>query len=377
MAAPLLNSARNLVLGDPVDLIPIESVLIDRSRRLGTGGAGVVFAGELTGIPVAVKFFAACDEEEALKRVEREVQIQQRVRDPRVLAVFGWARLYHPDLPDGTPRSTAIVMELAPAGSLASLINSGGGFAAFPLTARLKLLWQVAAVLTRLHSGNINVHPAEEREEGFGTPAVSRRGLAEAGVIVHGDLKPANILLSSDGAGGYFPKLADFGLSTVRGAQSGDTLVGPNRGQGTAAYQCPSLRDGLPYVAQTDVYALGIVVWETLLGEVPYADFKEEVQAGLPRGHVPSHAWNYRLLEAVRGAQLRPDAERMAAVCRAQGLPEVGVAELVRLVRACWEPSLEARIPAGVVADRLREVMLLLPHMHAYGARDGAADLHM
>ena len=101
MAAPLLNSARNLVLGDPVDLIPIESVLIDRSRRLGTGGAGVVFAGELTGIPVAVKFFAACDEEEALKRVEREVQIQQRVRDPRVLAVSAGLAYTTPTCPMG------------------------------------------------------------------------------------------------------------------------------------------------------------------------------------------------------------------------------------------------------------------------------------
>jgi serine/threonine-protein kinase len=85
--------------------------------------------------------------------------------------------------------------------------------------------------------------------------AVHARGL------VHRDVKPANIMLTSSGA-----KVVDFGISAV----AGDTSEGPGQVYGTPAYLAPERLDGGPADAASDVYALGLVLYRTLTGDLPW-----------------------------------------------------------------------------------------------------------
>jgi serine/threonine protein kinase len=86
-------------------------------------------------------------------------------------------------------------------------------------------------------------------------------------LIVHRDLKPGNILVTKEGA----PKLLDFGLGRVLDAEAGEeetTLTGfPLM---TPAYASPEQVRGEPYTVSSDVYSLGVILYELLSGRRPY-----------------------------------------------------------------------------------------------------------
>jgi hypothetical protein len=84
---------------------------------------------------------------------------------------------------------------------------------------------------------------------------------AHQGGVVHRDVKPANILLSPDGR----VLVADFGI-----AKAGGDLTTTNTTLGTAKYLAPEQVEGKPVDARSDVYALGIVLYETLCGRPPF-----------------------------------------------------------------------------------------------------------
>lgn len=81
--------------------------------------------------------------------------------------------------------------------------------------------------------------------------------------VIHRDVKPGNVLLTTDG----FVKLADFGI-----AKSTDTLDHTQTGLiiGTPAYLAPERLEGRAATAQSDLYALGVVLYEALTGERPF-----------------------------------------------------------------------------------------------------------
>jgi serine/threonine-protein kinase len=144
--------------------------------------------------------------------------------------------------------------------------------------------------------------------------------LHEAG-IVHRDLKPGNIIVNADGKA----MLTDFGLAKGRAYT---VLTKPGQVMGTLDYLAPELIRGEPATPQTDVYALGCVAFECLVGRAPFAD-KSLFQVGLAHLEEPPP----------NPVELRSEAD-----------PQVSNAVLTAL-----EKSPEARPQsAGAYADLLR-----------------------
>jgi eukaryotic-like serine/threonine-protein kinase len=106
-------------------------------------------------------------------------------------------------------------------------------------------------------------------------PTVLRiaRGVAEALAVVHAaglvhrDVKPSNILLRADGQ----PVLTDFGLAAAFAELRGARLTPPETLVGTADYIAPEAITGGKVDARADIYALGVVLYEMLVGYVPFA----------------------------------------------------------------------------------------------------------
>jgi predicted Ser/Thr protein kinase len=90
---------------------------------------------------------------------------------------------------------------------------------------------------------------------------------AHSQLVVHRDLKPGNILITPDGT----PKLLDFGIAKLLGADGGiQELTIAGLGQMTPAYASPEQINGGRLTTATDVYSLGVVLYEFLTGQLPY-----------------------------------------------------------------------------------------------------------
>jgi hypothetical protein len=101
--------------------------------------------------------------------------------------------------------------------------------------------------------------------------------------VVHRDIKPGNILCGSDGR----VRVTDFGLSHVgdaaHGSRSPATKTGPRLVPGTALYMAPEQRRGRPVDPRSDLFSLGIVLFEMLTGELPTGcDLPGEVASRVP-----------------------------------------------------------------------------------------------
>lgn len=207
------------------DLGTLEGIAIE--ALIGGGGMGVVYRGrdQRLGRAVAVKFLRQFDGGPGVERFLRESRAAARLSHDHLVPVYssGLAR-------DGRPW---LVMPLIEGESLRERIAHG------------TLESRVAASITR--------------EIAIGLAAVHAAGL------VHRDVKPANILLDrQDGRA----KLTDFGL--VR-AETDATLTGTNVLCGTPEYMSPEqASDPASRDPRTDIYSLGITLYECLTGSTPF-----------------------------------------------------------------------------------------------------------
>ncbi|MFJ5144604.1 serine/threonine-protein kinase [Curtobacterium sp. NPDC088465] len=248
---------------------------------LGHGGMASVYRAvdEQLGREVAVKVFriGAVDHGERA-RAEAEMHTLAALRSPSLVT------LYDAALDDGNGDSY-LVMELVPGSDLDTRLREG------PLdtTTTARTGAQVAEGLAAVHAQG----------------------------IVHRDVKPANVLLESDG---QHVKLADFGIALLRDAAR---VTGTGTVIGTAAYISPEQVLGREVTGQADVYALGLVLLQCLTGARPFPGTAvESATARLTRGpdidqHLPT-AW--RTLLHVMTAQdpaERPTAAEAARRLRA------------------------------------------------------------
>ena len=197
---------------------------------LGRGGMAEVRAGTDLRLqrPVAIKFLLPemAAREDIRRRFEAEACAAASLSDPHAVAVYDTGE--H----DGLPY---IVMERLPGETLADRIATGPQDPAWVR----QLAGEVLAAL----------------------------GAAHAAGLVHRDVKPGNILITADN----HVKIADFGIAKSLEASDGSLdLTGTGQLLGTPAYLPPERLDGGPATAQSDLYSLGVVLYEALTGRCPF-----------------------------------------------------------------------------------------------------------
>ncbi len=196
-------------------------------RKIGSGGIGVVYAAEhvTLGHEVAVKILrgAAARDGGEIARLRREAYIQVHVEHPNVVRVLDLDQM-----PDG---SIYVVMERLLGRSLADKLARDG-------------------LVAPGHAVTVFTHVCRALD------AAHRKG------VVHRDLKPGNIFLCEDGVA----KVLDFGMSKLATAES---LTQTGYTLGTPEYMAPEQCIGAQVESRTDIYALGVMMYEALTGELP------------------------------------------------------------------------------------------------------------
>lgn len=259
--------------------------------RIEVGGMAAVWRArdELLGRPVALKLLADRYVDEGLHHlVHREARATARLSHPHVAAVHDYAEAV---APDGTVRPF-VVMELLSGESLAARLTRG------------PLAWPEAAAI--------------------GAATADALAAAHAQGVVHRDIAPGNVMLTAAGV-----KVVDFGISAAIG-EPDDDATGATFG--TPAYVAPERLDGLPAQAATDVYALGVLLYEMVTGAPPHpADTWEDlptVRATAPAplpSDVPAPFADMTWRCLADAPEERPSAGDVAAALRALAGSDVDV----------------------------------------------------
>ncbi|MDD9370437.1 MAG: Stk1 family PASTA domain-containing Ser/Thr kinase [Acidimicrobiales bacterium] len=200
-------------------------------RRLGRGGMAEVYLArdQLLDRPVAVKvlFPALATDAGFVERFRREAQAAANLQHPNIVSVFDWGEA------NGT---YFIVMEYVEGHTLADTIRDEG-----------------------------RVHP--DRAAEITADIAAALGFAHKNRVVHRDVKPGNVLITPDGD----VKVADFGIARALSDSSDQNLTKTGSVMGTATYFSPEQARGAPVDPRSDLYSLGIVLYEMTTGHPPFS----------------------------------------------------------------------------------------------------------
>jgi eukaryotic-like serine/threonine-protein kinase len=223
---------------EPAERDPrIGSVVEGRYRILesmASGSMGVVYRAERVpvGKSVAIKFLhsAFATDPDFVNRFERETRVMSKLAHPHCVSVLDFG------VTEGAPY---LVMDYVAGTTLRHLIDEHGAMEPFKA---LQLLRQILAGLAHAHGQD----------------------------IVHRDIKPANVMITDEVGTGQHVRILDFGLARLRGH------LGANATQthvvvGTPSYMAPEQTVGAAVDARADIYAAGVVLFEMLTGEKPFA----------------------------------------------------------------------------------------------------------
>lgn len=280
----------------------IKYSALSLGQLVGQGAFGRVYSGKWRGSPVAVKVLAVPSlTPELVKEFRGEAQLMATLRHPNVVLFMGVCT---------AAPNYAIVTEYMPRGSLWGVLHanegaSGGGSSAaggsldawkpespglLPWALVLQMAVQAARGLAFLHSAQ---------------PP-----------ILHRDLKSGNLLVGD----AWCIKLTDFGLSRVRGYAA--TMTGQ---VGTCQWMANEVLAQARYTEAADVFSFGIVLWELVTRECPYAHLPSSVQVAV----------------AVLKDGLRPAVP--------PGVPSA----LGSLMQACWHAEASRRPDMATVLQQL------------------------
>jgi serine/threonine-protein kinase len=253
-------------------------------RLLGRGGMGSVYRARdlVLDRPVAIKVIRAelLRDAAAHRRLEREAQTLARLQHPSIVAVFDYGTL--------ADRSPYLVMELVKGNDLRHELVSEGRLEPARVS---RILSAICAAMAAAHA------------EG----------------VLHCDLKPENVLLPDDGVEA---KVLDFGVAQAIGAGTGARAVTAGRARrsaatveepivGTPAYMAPEQLRGERPDARTDVFSLGVIAYEMLVGDLPFGGGSVgEVVLAQARGIPPPLEMLPAALARAVHAALALDADR-------------------------------------------------------------------
>lgn len=208
-------------------------VLNDRyeiHRRLARGGMAQVYLARDRSLdrPVAVKELVPefATDPSFVERFRREAQAAANLSHPNIVGVYDWGAQ------DGT---YFIVMEYIDGPSLSKVLRTDG-----PL------------------------HPRRAAE--IASEVAAGLGFAHSRGVVHRDVKPGNVLLTRSGES----KVTDFGIARAMSSPDED-LTQAGSVMGTATYFSPEQAQGLPVDPRSDLYSLGVVLYELVTGRAPFA----------------------------------------------------------------------------------------------------------
>ncbi|KAG7673314.1 hypothetical protein Ndes2437A_g01468 [Nannochloris sp. 'desiccata'] len=174
--------------------------------------------------------------------------------------------------------------------------------------------------------------------------------LHTAAGVVHGDIKPGNVLLKSSGntKRGWIAKLGDFGVArALEGGLAQTTMMGAAvRPGGTLSYMSPEMLETGLLTAASDTYAFGILMWEGWTGLPPFGESKNSNHTGRGRGGGVSAAAQFFLRA---GSGQRPPLD----ISEASGMPETYADLMVR----CWQQEMKDRPAMAAVVVELREIL--------------------
>jgi eukaryotic-like serine/threonine-protein kinase len=217
---------------------PHVGKLLDGKYRLDAflsqGGMGAVYKATHVMLDkrVAVKLIKPelVTSPEVVRRFQREARAASNLNHPNIVAVY--------DLGQADDGTLYIAMEYIDGPSLKDVIRRTGPMPVARITAILR---QVAGALALAHAHN----------------------------IIHRDLKPHNVMLARGAAGQEIPKLLDFGIAKTF-EEGGTQLTQTGFALGTPQYMAPEQAQGQEVTAQSDLYSLGVMLYEMLVGEVPF-----------------------------------------------------------------------------------------------------------
>lgn len=232
--ATCLQDQTALVGSRPGSRMIVEKYRLD--RLLGRGGMGAVYAATHVELdrPCAIKLLLSdfTSDADALERFRREARAAARLNHPNVADTYDYGVL-----PDG---GAYIVMELVEGQTLREFMDAAS---AMPIAEAAEIAKQIAAGVDTAH----------------------RSG------IVHRDLKPSNIILTRDHQEQLQAKVVDFGVAKLKEySTTGGGLTSSGSLIGTPRYMSPEQCAGHTTDARSDIYSMGIILFEMLTGQPPF-----------------------------------------------------------------------------------------------------------
>ncbi|MBS0439688.1 MAG: protein kinase [Proteobacteria bacterium] len=241
----------------------------DIVAELGRGGMGVVYKGHESSLNryVAIKVLAdsLAHDESVKERFLREARSMAALNDPHIISIY-----YIGD----DAGQTYFVMEFVDGESLGSLLKREGKLK--PEQAA-KIIYQTAQGLSTAHDKG----------------------------VIHRDIKPGNLMLTSKGA----VKIADFGIA-LSTQDFSKKLTSTGEFVGTPGYLSPEVCQGKPVDQRSDIFSLGIVLFECLAGRMPFTD---ESPLGLMLEVVKAEIPDVRTLNSEVDPELERILSRMVA----------------------------------------------------------------
>jgi serine/threonine protein kinase len=216
-------------------------------KKIGEGGMGSVYIADQEPInrKVAIKVLLGklAEDEVAVKRFEQEARAISKMQHPNTVTIYDFGteegRLY-------------IVMEFLKGTTLTQVLRQDGVLLA---PRACKIMRQVCSSLADAHAAG----------------------------IIHRDLKPDNIFLTEVGGDPDWVKVLDFGVAKLADTEGAGTLTQTGMIFGTPKYMSPEQAEGRPIDYRADIYALGVVLYELLIGRPP---FVADTPVGLLLKHI-------------------------------------------------------------------------------------------